>query len=52
MHSEDMALEGEKGLFAWIASTWLLYIQQIPKELKEDYINEVVALFVRNKCSR
>ena len=48
MHSKDMALEGEKGLFAWIASTWLPYIQQIPQELKEDYINEVVALFVRN----
>lgn len=36
MHSKDMALEGEKGLFAWIASTWLPYMQQIPQELKED----------------
>ena len=30
MHSQDMALEGEKGLFAWIASTWLPYIQRLP----------------------
>lgn len=47
MHSKDMALEGEKGLSAWIASTWLPYIQQVPEESKEDFINEVVTLFTR-----
>ena len=46
--SKDMVLEGEKGLFAWIASTWYLYIQQVPKELNEDYINEVIAHFISN----
>ncbi len=49
MHSKDMSLEGEKGLFAWIASTWLPYIQQIPQELKEHYINEIIAIFVRSR---
>lgn len=46
--SKDLALEGEKGLFAWIASTWHPYIQQVPSELKEDYINEVIAHFISN----
>jgi trans-aconitate methyltransferase len=46
--SKDMALEGEKGLFAWIASTWLPYTQRVPEELKEDFINNLVKLFVDN----
>jgi trans-aconitate methyltransferase len=46
--SKDMALEGEKGLFASIESTWHPYIQQVPQELKGDFINELVALFVKN----
>lgn len=48
MISKDMALQGEKGLFAWIASTWHPYIQQVPQELKDDFINELVTLFVMN----
>jgi len=43
-----MALEGEKGLFAWIASTWNPYTQQVPEELKEEFINELVTLFAGN----
>lgn len=46
--SKDMALEGEKGLSAYIASIWLPYIQQVPEELKQDFINQFVALFVKN----
>ncbi len=46
--SKDMALQGERGLFAWIASTWHPYIQRVPQELKEDFINELVTLFVKN----
>lgn len=46
--SKDMALEGEKGLFASIASTWHPYTQQVPQELKEDFIKELVALFVKS----
>lgn len=45
---KDMALEGEKGLFALIASTWHPYTQRVPQELKGDFINELVALFVKN----
>jgi Trans-aconitate methyltransferase len=45
---KDMALQGEKGLFAWVASTWHPYTQRVPPELKEDFINELVALFVKN----
>lgn len=48
LSSKDMVLKGEKGLYAWIASTWLPYIQQVPQELKKDFINEFVALFVRS----
>ena len=46
--SKDMALQGQKGLFAWIASTWHPYIQQVPQELKEDFIGELVTLFVKS----
>jgi len=48
MYSKDMALEGEKGLFAWIASTWHPYTQQVPEELKENFINDLVTLYVGN----
>jgi len=48
LYSKDMALEGEKRFFAWIATTWLPYIERVPQELKEDYINEVVAHYVKN----
>jgi trans-aconitate methyltransferase len=43
---KDMALEGDKGLFAWIESTWHPYTQQVPQELKEEFISELVTLFV------
>lgn len=46
--SKDMALQGDSALFAWIASTWHPYIQQVPQELKEDFINELVTLFVKS----
>ncbi|AKB56581.1 SAM-dependent methyltransferase [Methanosarcina sp. A14] len=46
--SKDIALHGESRLFAWIASTWHPYIQRIPPELKEDFINELVTLLVKN----
>jgi trans-aconitate 2-methyltransferase len=42
--SKDMALEGEKGLSAYIASIWLPYIQQVPEELKQEFINQFVVL--------
>jgi trans-aconitate methyltransferase len=48
MLSKDMVLEGEKGLFSWIASTWHPYTQQVPEELKEEFINELVTRFVGN----
>jgi trans-aconitate 2-methyltransferase len=45
MPSKDMVLEGEKGLIAWIASTWHPYTQQVPRELKEEFINELATLY-------
>ena len=48
MSLKDMTLEGEKGLFSWIESTWHPYTQQVPQELKEDFINELVTLFVNS----
>jgi trans-aconitate methyltransferase len=46
MSSKDMALEGERGLFDWISSTWHPYTQQIPEEKREDFIAKLVTLFV------
>lgn len=48
IHLKDMALEGEKGLFSWIGSTWHPYTQQVPVELKEDFINDLIARFLVN----
>jgi trans-aconitate 2-methyltransferase len=46
MISKDMALDGKKGIYDWIDSTWHPYTQQVPHRLKEEFINELVTLFI------
>jgi len=48
MISKDMVLDGEKGVYGWIASTWNPYTQHVPGELKENFINELVTHIVNN----
>jgi trans-aconitate methyltransferase len=44
---KDMVLEGKKGLSAWmIASVLHPYTQRIPQSMRENFMNELVNLFV------
>lgn len=44
---KDMALEGKRGLSAWmIASIMHPYTQRIPQSMREDFTNELVNLYV------
>jgi trans-aconitate methyltransferase len=46
LSSKVMILEGEKEFFDWISSTWHPYTQQIPEEIREDFISELVTRYV------
>ncbi|VVB64236.1 Trans-aconitate 2-methyltransferase [uncultured archaeon] len=43
---KDMAQTGREGLASWFKATWLPYIEKVPKDLREDFINEVVDRYV------
>ena len=43
---KDMAQTGREGLASWFKATWLPYIEKVPKDLREDLINEVVDRYV------
>lgn len=40
--SKDMTFKGERGLVAWIRTTWLPFTQKIPEEMREVFIQEIV----------
>jgi len=42
---KDMIHKGKEGLSAWIKTTWLPYLQRIPDELCDDFINEIVGRY-------
>lgn len=39
---KDMQHNGKDGLKGWFRSTWLPYIERIPEELQEEFIDEVI----------
>ncbi len=43
---KDMIHKGKEGLAAWIRTTWLPYTQRVPKELREEFIDELVDKYV------
>ena len=43
---KDMKQMGREGLAGWIHTTWLPYIERIPKTLREAFIAELVELYV------
>jgi len=43
---KDMAQSGREGLASWFKTTWLPYIEKVPKDLRGDFIYEVVDRYV------
>lgn len=43
---KDMAHKGKEGLLGWIRTTWLPYIQRLPEELQEKFINELADRYI------
>jgi trans-aconitate methyltransferase len=45
---KDMTHDGKSGLEGWIRTTWLPYTEQIPKEMRDDFIEEVCSKYLDN----
>lgn len=43
---KDMVQIGKEGLAAWIRTTWLPYIQRVPENLRDEFINEIVTNYI------
>ena len=44
---KDMKLAGKESLAGWIRTTWLPYTQQLPVEIKHEFIAEIVNRYVK-----
>ena len=44
---KDMIHKSEEQFTSWIRSTWLPYIQKVPEYLCEDFIREVVQVYIK-----
>ncbi|MDY6836140.1 MAG: methyltransferase domain-containing protein [Chloroflexota bacterium] len=44
---KDMVLKGKDGLHAWIRTTWLLYTERVPEELRFEFIDDIVETYIR-----
>ena len=42
---KDMINSGAEGLAAWIRTTWLPYLEQVPESDREDLIQDIVRDF-------
>jgi trans-aconitate 2-methyltransferase len=45
---KDMLHNSEESFKGWIRTTWLPYTQQLPTELKEKFVEEVISRYVSN----
>lgn len=45
---KDMQHNGKDGLAGWFRSTWLPYLERIPQEQVEEFINEVLESYLKN----
>ena len=43
--SKIMSHQGREGLAGWIRTTWLPYTQRVPGEMREEFIEEIVAAY-------
>jgi trans-aconitate methyltransferase len=42
---KTMRHEGKEGLAAWIRTTWLPYTQRVPAGMREEFIEEIAAVY-------
>ncbi len=45
---KDMVHKGKDGLCGWIRTTWLPYLERIPQDLREDFIDEAADAYIKN----
>lgn len=46
LKTKDMILKGKKDFRAWIRTTWLPYTERIPEDLRQEFIDEIVARYI------
>ncbi|OGC22310.1 SAM-dependent methyltransferase [candidate division WOR-1 bacterium RIFOXYB2_FULL_42_35] len=39
---KDMVQQGKTGMFAWISTTWMPYIEKIPQNFQAEFINQLI----------
>jgi trans-aconitate 2-methyltransferase len=44
----DMTHKDRQGLYGWIKTTWLPYLERVPEEQQSDLINEILDKYVRH----
>ena len=44
----DMKHVGEEGLVGWIRTTWLPYTERLPIELRDRFVKEIAARYLKN----
>jgi trans-aconitate 2-methyltransferase len=42
---KDLAFDSEEGLAGWIRTTWLVYLEQLPDEMRPIFIREIVGRY-------
>jgi trans-aconitate methyltransferase len=45
---KDMEHNGREGLTGWFRSTWLPFIERVPENLKDKFINEVIDSYLKD----
>lgn len=45
---KDMTQMGREGLAGWIRTTWLPYLERIPANQKEEFINRIIDEYLKN----
>jgi trans-aconitate methyltransferase len=43
-----MAHEGPEGLANWIKTTWLPYLERIPENLRERFVDELITRYLQD----
>lgn len=49
MFPKDMTHDGPEGLAGWFRTTWLPFIERIPEESREDFVQECIGAYLDKK---
>ena len=44
---KDMKHQGREGLAGWIRTTWLPYLERVPAEFREEFVDELVSTYLK-----